>query len=197
MYWVQVYRRHADLDQCFTRMPANDARRSRRTPHAVPDDESRSPVAAVTVSTLVAAATATASVLFEHTATAATTVVVAATTTATTAVTAATTTAAAAEATTTTAAAIAAATATATTAAIAATTAAATTLLTRPGFVDGQGSPIEIFAIECFDRSSALRIVHLDEAEASGTTGLPIRHQVDTLHFTMRREEFSNLFLVG
>ena len=150
----------------------------------------------MTVSTLVAAATATASVLFEHTATTAATTVVVAATTATTAVTAATTTAAAAEATTTTAAAAIAA-ATATTAAIAATTATATTLLTRPGFVDGQWSPIEILAIESFDRSSALRIVHLDETKASGTTGLPIGHKVDTLHFTMRREEFSNLFLVG
>ncbi len=154
----------------------------------IPEDDGRSPVAAVIVSALVTTASATTGVLLEHTTTTTTAVVVATATTAAAAIAPATATAAATAA---------AAAAVATTTAAAEPTATATTVLTRAGFIDRQGSSIEILAIERLDRSPTLRIVHLDEAEASRATGLPIGHEMDTLHFTMRREEFLNLFLVG
>ena len=134
-----------------------------------------------TTATTTAAATAAAAAAAITAATAATTAAIAAT--------AATTTAIAAIAATAATAAI--ATAAATTAATAATAAAA--FFAGPGFVDGQRSIVEVFAIQCVDCRTSASIIHLDKGEAAWATRLSISDQVNALHFTMLAEVLAKI----
>jgi hypothetical protein len=116
---------------------------------------------------------------------------------ATTVAAAATTSAAAA-----TVAAAAATTAAATTEAAAApatTTAAAaatTTLFGRSGFVNGQGSTVELLPVERCDGRVGLRLIrHDDEAESARLTGKPVCDQGHFLDLAMLREQFANTVL--
>lgn len=68
----------------------------------------------------------------------------------------------------------------ATTAAVAAAAAARRTLFTGTGFVDRQGTALEILLMERVNRRIGVRLgTHLDERETPGTTGGAILHDVD------------------
>ncbi len=166
------------------------------------------------VATLFLASASTAGILLEHATTTATgrgaveSAAATAATTATATAIATTTTAAAAAtaiatatAAATAAAAAAIATATATAAAAAAetttTTAAAAALFARPGFIDGQGTPTEVSAVQGADRRSSSVIVHLDEAETARPTGLAIGHHVHAMDFPVRGKVIANFFFGG
>ena len=151
------------------------------------------------VSTISTFTTTATTVLLEHTTAAAGfTTTAAATATAAaaiTAATAATAAAIAATAATTTAIAAIAATATAAIATAAATTAAtaAAAFFAGPGFVDGQRSIVEVFAIQCVDCRTSASIIHLDKGEAAWATRLSISDQVNALHFTMLAEVLAKI----
>ena len=156
------------------------------------------------VSTISTFTTTATTVLLEHTTAAAGFTTTATTTAAATAAaaaaaitaaTAATTAAIAATAATTTAIAAIAATATAAIATAAATTAAtaAAAFFAGPGFVDGQRSIVEVFAIQCVDCRTSASIIHLDKGEAAWATRLSISDQVNALHFTMLAEVLAKI----
>ena len=89
------------------------------------------------------------------------------------------------------------ATATATTTVTAPATATATTRL-RPSFVDGQGPPGKLLAIEALNcRLAGCGIGHLDKPEASQPAGLSVGDQVDAFHFSKLREERPDFILGG
>jgi hypothetical protein len=170
------------------------------------------------IATLVLAASATAAVLLEHAAPAA-----AAATTAAAAAEATASTTAAAEATASTAAAAEAAappaafaftsrtetTPAASTAAAAeaaasttaatetTTTTAAAALFAGSGFVDGQRTATEVVTVERLNGGASFIVIHLDESEAAGTTGLSIGHEMDAMHGAVRGEQLREVVLGG
>ena len=90
--------------------------------------------------------------------------------------------------------------ATTTTAATAATTATTATrrspVFARPCLVDGQGTTREFSAVKGLDgRFGGGVIRHLDEAEASRLSGIPVGDYSCRLHGTVRRESALKLFL--
>ena len=150
------------------------------------------------VSTISTFTTTATTVLLEHTTAAAGFSTTATTTAAATATAAAAITAATAATTTAIAAIAATATATATAAiataaATAAAAAAAAAFFAGPGFVDGQRSIVEVFAIQCVDCRTSASIIHLDKGEAAWATRLSISDQVNALHFTMLAEVLAKI----
>jgi hypothetical protein len=171
------------------------------------------------VATLVLAASAATAVLLEHAATAATaattTLEAAASSEATTTAASATAEAASTtpafatrtEATASTSAATAtaaftpraeAATTSATAAAAAeATAATTTTFLTRSSLVDGEGTTAEVLTVDGLNGGATLVVIHLDETEAAGTTGLSIGHEMNAMHGAVRGEQLREVVLGG
>jgi hypothetical protein len=188
-----------DRRSVWTEKPWTGKKRTARMfdMRAVPSLQSRAAWSPV-VSTGPTISPTAATVLFEH-ATATTTGIAAVATATATAAAVATTTAAAAAAAaaaavTATTATTAAAAVTATAAAVTATTTtAAATLLTGACFIDGERATLEVLPVQRFDCGATTVVIHFDESEATRTSGLTIRHQMDALHFAMLLEVFAKL----
>src|SRR5262245_3668561 len=90
------------------------------------------------------------------------------------------------------AAAVAATAATASAVAAAAAAAATTAATAVLGLGDAQAAAAEVLAVERGDRGASSLIIHLDEAEAAGTTGLPVVDQGHGIDGAVPREQLAN-----
>lgn len=73
-----------------------------------------------------------------------------------------------------------------------------TTRLTRLGFVDREGTSVELFALEPLDSSLSRRTVgHLDKAKAFGAASVPVRNDPDFVHHTIGLEELAEGMISG
>jgi hypothetical protein len=76
------------------------------------------------------------------------------------------------------------------------TTAAASTRLVLC-FVDSQWTTVHRIAVQALNRSSCIRLTHLDETESAWTAGFSIRRQRNRLDCAMLREQRSHLGFTG
>jgi hypothetical protein len=84
-----------------------------------------------------------------------------------------------------------------TTAATETTTTAAAALFAGSGFVDGQRTATEVVTVERLNGGASFIVIHLDESEAAGTTGLSIGHEMDAMHGAVRGEQLREVVLGG
>src|SRR5262249_6454130 len=69
---------------------------------------------------------------------------------------------------------------------------------TRLGFVDREGTAVELCALEPLDGSLSRRTVgHLDKAKAFGAASVPVRNDPDVVHHTIGLEELAEGMISG
>ena len=77
-----------------------------------------------------------------------------------------------------------------------ATATAAATIFARAGFIDRQGTAVELLAIHRFDRSLGFLIVrHFDEAETLRSARITVRHDAHAIHGSVRLEQRTQVTL--
>jgi hypothetical protein len=69
----------------------------------------------------------------------------------------------------------------------------AATLALGPGFIDVEGAAFEIRAVQAGDGPvGLLGAAHFDKCKAAGSSGITIRHQIDTINCSIPLEHGSN-----
>src|SRR5580698_11468867 len=85
----------------------------------------------------------------------------------------------------------------ATAATAAATTTAATAGLTRLRFIDAQRTAAHVLAVQLADSGCSGGLVHLDEAEATGASGLAVRDQLHRMNGAELLELLADFIFIG
>lgn len=68
---------------------------------------------------------------------------------------------------------------------------------TRLSLVDAERATAKILAIQRLNRGVGIGIVHFNEAKAARASGFPIGNELHGAHFTVSREQVSNLLFRG
>ena len=67
---------------------------------------------------------------------------------------------------------------------------------TRLGFVDREGSAVELFAVEPLDGGFGGRtVMHLDKAKAFGAPGVTVRNYIDLVHNSKLLKELAKVII--